>query len=95
MGSLLHHQSPIQDVLQGTTAVPVEHRGRVLIFSLQLNRIGLSKSILRAIEAGSKDLPPIESFPKSHIVTFKYYLGVILFLEEDYIRVCPLSRISV
>ena len=95
MGSLLHHQSPFQDLLQGRTAHPVERLGYLLMFSLQLNRIGLSKSILRAIEAGSKDLPPIESFPKSHIVTFKYYLGVILFLEEDYIRVCHPSCISI
>lgn len=32
-------------------------------------------------------MPPLEAFPKSHIVTFKYYVGVILFLEEDYITV--------
>ena len=32
----------------------------------------------------------MEAFPKSHIVTFKYYVGVILFLEEDYIKVCHL-----
>ena len=33
------------------------------------------------------DMPPIEAFPKSHIVTFMYYVGVILFLEEDYVKV--------
>jgi hypothetical protein len=27
----------------------------------------------------------------SHIVTFKYYVGVILFLEENYIKVLVLS----
>ena len=32
-------------------------------------------------------MPPIEAFPKSHVVTFKYYVGVILFLDEDYIKV--------
>lgn len=32
-------------------------------------------------------MPPMESYPKSHIVTFKYYVGVILFLEEDYVKV--------
>ena len=32
-------------------------------------------------------MPPMESFPKSHIVTFKYYVGIILFLEEDYVQV--------
>lgn len=29
-------------------------------------------------------MPSLDSFPKSHIVTFKYYVGVIRFLEEDY-----------
>lgn len=31
-------------------------------------------------------MPPLENFPKAHQVTFKYYLGVIHFLEEDYAR---------
>ena len=29
-------------------------------------------------------MPELDAFPKSHIVTFKYYVGVIQFLEEDY-----------
>ncbi len=29
-------------------------------------------------------MPALEAFPRSHIVTFKYYVGVIQFLEEDY-----------
>ena len=29
-------------------------------------------------------MPPLEAFPRSHVVTFKYYVGVIQFLEEDY-----------
>lgn len=53
----------------------------------QLNSIGLSKNILRALQASSADMPPIESFPMSHVVTFKYYVGVILFLEENYVKV--------
>lgn len=36
-------------------------------------------------------MPPLEAFPRSHIVTFKYYVGVIFFLEEDYKQVCPPS----
>ena len=39
-------------------------------------------------------MPPMESFPKSHIVTFKFYLGVILFLEEDYVKVVMRSLIQ-
>jgi COP9 signalosome complex subunit 12 len=53
----------------------------------QLNSIGLSKNVLRALEASGEDIPPLKLFPKSHIVTFKYYRGVIAFLEESYSEV--------
>lgn len=29
-------------------------------------------------------MPPFDNYPKSHQVAFKYYVGVIHFLEEDY-----------
>lgn len=29
-------------------------------------------------------MPPVTSFPKSHQVTFNYYIGVIYFLDESY-----------
>lgn len=29
-------------------------------------------------------MPPLSAFPRAHQVTFKYYCGVIHFLEEDY-----------
>ena len=32
-------------------------------------------------------MPPLEAFPLAHQVTFKYYIGVILFLEENYVEV--------
>jgi len=37
-------------------------------------------------------MPALESFPKSHIVTYKYYVGVINFLEEEYAQVAPRSH---
>ena len=55
----------------------------------KLNSISLCKNVLRAISAGTTDMPSLSVFPKSHIVTFKYYVGVIKFLEEDYAAVCP------
>jgi len=33
-------------------------------------------------------MPELDAFPQSHIITFKYYFGVIQFLEEDYAAVC-------
>ncbi|PYH44809.1 protein csn12 [Aspergillus saccharolyticus JOP 1030-1] len=50
----------------------------------KLNTIGLSKNLLRALNAQSADLPDLDAFPKSHTVTFKYYVGVIHFLDENY-----------
>ncbi|KAL8881409.1 MAG: hypothetical protein Q9192_007802 [Flavoplaca navasiana] len=29
-------------------------------------------------------MPPMSHFPKAHIVTFRYYVGVIHFLDEEY-----------
>lgn len=51
----------------------------------QLHSISLCKNILRALGAG--DLPPLEAFPKAHVVTFRYYVGRLALLEEDYGRV--------
>ncbi|KAL8743733.1 MAG: hypothetical protein Q9190_003950 [Brigantiaea leucoxantha] len=50
----------------------------------KLNSISLSKNILRALESSKTDMPPQSAFPKSHIVTFNYYVGLIHFLDEDY-----------
>jgi hypothetical protein len=53
----------------------------------KLNSISLSKNILKAIWAYHGDMPSLEAFPMSHQVTFKYYVGVIYFLEENYVEV--------
>ncbi|KAL8956556.1 MAG: hypothetical protein Q9193_005950, partial [Seirophora villosa] len=63
-----------------TTELPARRNSR----TLQLNSISLSKNCLRALEAARTDMPSMEQFPKSHIVTFRYYLGVIHFLDEEY-----------
>ncbi|QSL65089.1 hypothetical protein MERGE_002394 [Pneumocystis wakefieldiae] len=48
----------------------------------KINKFSLSKNVLRAIEVS--EMPPLECFPKSHVVTYKYYLGVSAFLNEEY-----------
>ncbi|KAL8774095.1 MAG: hypothetical protein Q9209_001203 [Squamulea sp. 1 TL-2023] len=50
----------------------------------KLNSISLSKNCLRALQASATDMPPMSHFPKAHIVTFRYYVGVIHFLDEEY-----------
>lgn len=61
---------------------------RTTVDSIQINSVGLTKNLLLAINSQSHDMPPLTAFPKSHIVTFKYYLGVIHFLDENYAEVC-------
>jgi COP9 signalosome complex subunit 12 len=55
----------------------------------KLNSASLSRTILKtlAVYKEKGDMPPLESFPKSHRVTFKYYEGVLFFLEENYLEV--------
>ncbi|KAL4961643.1 protein csn12 [Aspergillus stella-maris] len=50
----------------------------------KINAVGLSKNLLRALNAQSQDLPDKDLYPKSHIVTFNYFVGVIFFLDENY-----------
>lgn len=82
MGPLLYSQSVIQNLFQGNR-VPCRPP-HAIPDNFQLNSITLSKNILRAIEVSKADMPPPEAFPRSHIVTFNYYVGVIMFLEENY-----------
>ena len=55
----------------------------------KLKSIGLCKNLLRALDASSADLPDLDAFPKSHTVTFNYYVGLIHFLDENYGEVFP------
>ena len=48
----------------------------------RLNKPSLSANVQKAV--GVTDLPPLEEFPRSHVVTWKYYCGVFAFGKEDY-----------
>ncbi|KAF5371160.1 hypothetical protein D9758_004120 [Tetrapyrgos nigripes] len=60
--------------------------GLVLKCYFKIKRISLSKNVLRALEA-NKDIPDLSLYPRSHQVTFRYYLGMLSFLNEDYAKV--------
>lgn len=64
----------------------------------KLNSASLSRTILTSLAAYEKkgDMPPLEAFPKSQRVTFKYYEGVLFFLEENYdqVRECILNVVE-
>jgi hypothetical protein len=53
----------------------------------KLNSASLSRTILKTLAAYRGDMAPLEMFPKSQRVTFKYYEGVLFFLEENYVEV--------
>ncbi|THH11476.1 hypothetical protein EW145_g621 [Phellinidium pouzarii] len=57
--------------------------GLVIKCYFRVKRIALSRNILRALEA-NKDIPPLSSYPRAHQVTYRYYIGVIAFLNEDF-----------
>ena len=56
--------------------------------------------MLRPLHAS--ELPPLEAYPKADQVAFKYYTGLLAFLEERYdvaeedlsfaLAICPASR---
>lgn len=52
----------------------------------KLGQESLSRNILKALLAGRGQMPSLEAFPKSQQVTFKYYEGVLCFLEENYVQ---------
>lgn len=57
--------------------------GLIMKSYFKVKRISLSKNILRALQANA-DIPPLSAFPRSHQVTYRYYIGMINFLNEDY-----------
>ena len=64
--------------------------GLVLKCYFRIKRISLSKNILRALDANT-DIPPLSVYPRSHQVTYRYYIGMLKFLSEDYAKVCGTS----
>ncbi|OBZ70495.1 Protein CSN12 [Grifola frondosa] len=59
--------------------------GLVLKCYFRVKRISLAKNILRAINA-NPDIPPLSSYPRSHQVTYRYYIGMLSFLNEDFAK---------
>ncbi|KAK7738053.1 COP9 signalosome (CSN) subunit [Diaporthe eres] len=55
----------------------------------KLNKARLSRTILKNLHAYQGNMPQLDQFPKSQQVTFKYYEGVLFFLEENYVETLP------
>ncbi|ROT35005.1 PCI domain-containing protein [Sodiomyces alkalinus F11] len=52
----------------------------------KLNSANLARTILKALSTNKGNMPPLEAFPAAQRVTFKYYEGVLSFLEENYVE---------
>jgi hypothetical protein len=86
----------VRDLLTLVSRAPLEESrkwGIYFIINLlfktyfKLNSASLSRTILKTLSAYKGDMPPLSAFPKSQRVTFKFYEGVLFFLEENYIEV--------
>ncbi|KAH9938096.1 uncharacterized protein B0H18DRAFT_866191 [Fomitopsis serialis] len=59
--------------------------GLILKCYFRVKRISLAKNILRAINA-NPDIPSLSAYPRSHQVTYRYYIGMLSFLNEDFAK---------
>ncbi|KAI0722733.1 hypothetical protein C8Q76DRAFT_835904 [Earliella scabrosa] len=75
-------QSPIQESRKWGVYYVV---GLILKCYFRVKRISLAKNILRAIDA-NPDIPPLSQYPRSHQVTYRYYIGMLGFLNEDFAK---------
>ncbi|KAJ7055103.1 hypothetical protein C8F01DRAFT_1221247 [Mycena amicta] len=49
----------------------------------KVKRISLTKNIIKALE-NTSDIPPLEDYPRAHQVTYRYYIGMLAFLNEEF-----------
>ncbi|KAI8829345.1 PCI-domain-containing protein [Chytriomyces cf. hyalinus JEL632] len=50
----------------------------------RLKQINLAANLIRSLK--SVDLPALEEYPIAHVVTYRYYMGVLAFYDEQYKR---------
>ncbi|KAI8841763.1 PCI domain-containing protein 2-like protein [Chytridium lagenaria] len=48
----------------------------------RLKQINLATNLIKSLR--SADLPDLEKYPIGHVITFKYYMGVLAFYNEQY-----------
>ncbi|KAJ7922345.1 hypothetical protein B0H13DRAFT_2411142 [Mycena leptocephala] len=51
----------------------------------KVKRISLTKNIIKVLE-NNADIPALELYPRSHQVTYRYYIGMISFLNEEFVK---------
>ncbi|CAK5264031.1 unnamed protein product [Mycena citricolor] len=51
----------------------------------RIKHISLTKNVIKALN-NTPDIPPLQRYPRSHQVTYRYYLGMLGFLNEEYVE---------
>ncbi|KAF7322058.1 PCI domain-containing protein [Mycena kentingensis (nom. inval.)] len=51
----------------------------------KVKKISLTRNIIKALE-NNADIPDLGQYPRSHQVTYRYYIGMIAFLNEDFVK---------
>lgn len=59
--------------------------GELLKIYLKLDKLPLAKNVVKVCNAMSRDLPPLDAFPKSHRTTYLFFWGVLLFIDCQYV----------
>ncbi|KAF8592763.1 hypothetical protein K439DRAFT_1656156 [Ramaria rubella] len=57
--------------------------GLVMKCYFKIQTISLSRNIIRALKS-NPEVPALEQFPKLHQLTYRYYVGLLSFLNEEY-----------
>lgn len=94
MGHILHHDTALQELHPGKGQLDVTVRMSAKYHSIfpfyilptqshQLKTLNLARNLMRAIDAAA-ELPPLERFPKAHMVAYRYYVGLYHFWNEQY-----------
>lgn len=60
--------------------------GELFRIYFKLRNMALSRSVLKVLQQRQKDLPPLDKYPKSHVITYLYCTGVLLVIDEDYTK---------
>ncbi|KAJ7181598.1 hypothetical protein C8R43DRAFT_1055288 [Mycena crocata] len=58
----------------------------------KVKRISLTKNIIKVLE-NNADIPALELYPRAHQVTYRYYLGMLSFLNEEHAKVRRVARL--
>lgn len=60
--------------------------GELLKIYLKLGNTALARSVLKVLQQQEKQLPSLNNFPKSHVVTYLYHTGVLQLIQGDYVK---------